>query len=175
MSIRVDGTVGATSKKPPVRLVWPLIVGACALTMTACTTQSNSSSGGATAPSSAVTAPSSAATSNAPSVVAPVIDVTTQPGSVPSYVGAMKDVTGLTCTLGADGITAAGTVTNPASTKQDYRIYISIVSEAQTLGVTEVDVNGVDPGASQQWSGVVAVQMDPPKCVLRVERNDSAA
>jgi len=163
----------------------PLIIGACVVAVAlvaggvfwlyghrAVPTQS--SGGGTTVQSSAPPSKTPSASSS-PSVVAPVIDVKTQPGSVDGYVGALKDVSGQTCTAGPGGVTAAGTVTNPASSKQDYRIYISILNDNQTLGITEVDINGVDPGASQQWSGVVAVQVDSPKCVLRVERNNSAA
>jgi len=173
MNTGFDNTVRAASKKPITRLVWPLVVGV-ALATTACTGPSQTSGGG-NAPSSAVATSAAPSTQSTPIIVDPVIDVTTQPGSVPSFVGAIKDVSGQTCTASAEGVTASGTVTNPASAKQDYRIYISVLDSNQTLGVTEVDVNGVEPGASQQWSGVVKVQMKDPKCVLRVERNDSAA
>ena len=166
-------------QKTGVRRRWPLFVGigvvvvALAVGGVLLMNRSNkaSSNGGSSMPGMTVATSSSQASSTVP----PVINVTTQPGSVPGFVGAMPDVSEQTCTTGADGVTASGVVTNPAPNKQDYRIYISVMNGTQTLGVTEVDVNGVDSGAAQQWSGVVAVQTTDPQCVLRVERNDAAA
>jgi len=173
MSNGVDDAVRAASRKPTAHLVWPLVVGVCAMATAACTGPTQSS-GGVNVPTSAVATSAPQTSQSMQPVVEPVIDVTTQPGSVPSFVGALKDVSGQTCTAGADGVTASGTVTNPTTKPQDYRIYISVLNSNQTLGVTEVDISALAPGASQQWSGVVAVQMTEPKCVLRVERNDSA-
>jgi hypothetical protein len=102
------------------------------------------------------------------------VDVKTQPGSVTGYVGALKDVTGLTCTSDAGGVTAAGTVTNPDTTAQDYRIYVSVMEGNDSAGIAEVDVNGVAAGQATAWSGVVAVQTANPDCILRVERNAAA-
>jgi hypothetical protein len=102
------------------------------------------------------------------------VDVTTAPGSAKSYVGARKDVQLSQCNAGEKGTRVTGKVTNPTHERQDYRIYVSIITTSRTLAVREVDVADVPAGGSRSWGSTLSATESDPTCVLRVERTTSA-
>ena len=77
-------------------------------------------------------------------------EIADQPGSVEDYVGAVEDAEVDTCAAGSDGLEVAGTVTNPESDPQDYRLYISAMTEGDTVGLVQVDVADV-AGETAEW------------------------
>ena len=145
-------------------IVAVIVGGGIGWAVTAHNSSSNKGGGGST---------SAASANNANANTEPSIQVSTPPGSVKGYVGARKDVTGLTCTASANSVTAAGKVTNSTDTAQNYRIYISILSGSKTLGLKEVDVSNLAGKASKDWTSTQQVTVKNPQCVLRVERNDA--
>lgn len=102
---------------------------------------------------------------------AAVTEITDTPGSVEGYVGAAADAEQRTCELADGAWTVDGTVTNPTDAAQHYRLYVSLQDgDQQTRGLTQVDVERVEPGASAEWSTSVAVPDEGLSCLLRVER-----
>jgi hypothetical protein len=103
-----------------------------------------------------------------------VIKVNTPPGTAKHFVGARKDVTALNCKQDGSSWVVAGKVTNPSTTKADYRIYTSFMNKVNdTRGLLETDVNAVAPEATEDWTGKLALADEDLKCVLRVERTKS--
>ena len=100
-----------------------------------------------------------------------VTQVTHSPGGPSGYVGALKDVALTSCAAGTSPARFGGTVTNPTSTSQSYRIYVSLLSGGATIGVREVDVAAVGGRETQKWSGTLPVGKAGTSCVLRVERH----
>ena len=101
---------------------------------------------------------------------AKVIELTDQPGSVEDYVGALEDVEVETCSAGGGGLDVAGSVTNPVSDTQDYRIYVSAMSANDTEGLVQVDIPDVSGGDTVEWSTHMKLPQEALECVLRVER-----
>jgi hypothetical protein len=99
-----------------------------------------------------------------------VTDVQDQPGSVKGYVGASKDAKITECEPEGDSLRVEGTVNNPKTSLQDYRIYVSALKEGNTVGLVQVDVSDVPGGKSQTWSTDIAYDAKDLKCLLRVER-----
>lgn len=100
-----------------------------------------------------------------------VTQVTHAPGTTTGYVGALKDVELTSCSADKAPAHFDGTVTNPTSTSQSYRIYVSLQSGGNTVGVREVDVTDVAGHATQKWSGTLDAGKAGTTCVLRVERH----
>lgn len=99
-----------------------------------------------------------------------VIDVVNQPGSG-DFEGAVGDVDDQTCAVAGGRWTSAGSVRNPTDTVADYRVYVSFLDSAgETLALIERDLDGVEVGASQQWSVVFDTSVTDVQCVLRIER-----
>lgn len=99
-----------------------------------------------------------------------VIEMPDQPGSVEGYEGALDDADLDTCQSQDDVLEVAGTLTNPESEEQDYRIYVSAMEGGDTQGIVQVDVSGVGGGESAEWSTEVDLSGEELECVLRVER-----
>lgn len=102
-----------------------------------------------------------------------VTDIQDQPGSVDGYVGASKDAKVETCDLQGGSLRVEGTVKNPESDAQDYRLYVSALENSDTVGLVQVDVTDVAPGKSVEWSTDIDYKADDLECVLRVERFDA--
>lgn len=100
-----------------------------------------------------------------------VTQVTHAPGSSTGYVGALKDVKLTSCSADTAPARFEGTVTNPTSSSQSYRIYVSLQAAGNTVGVREVDVADVAGHATQKWSGTLPAGKAGSTCVLRVERH----
>ncbi|MCI0155681.1 hypothetical protein KNO15_03095 [Leifsonia shinshuensis] len=100
-----------------------------------------------------------------------ITQITHRPGTQTGYVGALKDVRIGTCSADASPAHFEGTVTNPTSTEQSYRIYVSLQSAGSTIGVHEVDVRGVPGHATEKWSGTLPAGKPGATCLLRVERH----
>lgn len=100
-----------------------------------------------------------------------VTQVTHAPGSSTGYVGALKDVKLTSCSADKAPARFEGTVTNPTSTSQSYRIYVSLQAAGDTVGVREVDVADVGGHATQKWSSTLPAGKAGTTCVLRVERH----
>ena len=99
-----------------------------------------------------------------------VTSVSNMPGEVQGYEGAAQDATTTKCE-GADGKWGvAGTITSSADAARDYRIYVSLLDGADTVGLVQVDVPGVEPGTTHDWATTVDVTGENLQCVLRVER-----
>jgi len=129
---------------------------AAALTLSACT--------GAAGPDGTSAAPTPTATQTDMS------QITDQPGSQEGYVGALEDATVTSCERdGADWV-AQGTVTNPIDEVQNYRLYVSALSDDDTRGIVQVDVPDVDGGATAEWKASFPLDDEKLECVLRVER-----
>lgn len=98
-----------------------------------------------------------------------VIEIDVHPGTADDgFVGALGDVEVTRCEAG-DGWEVAGTVTNPEAGTQNYRIYVSLVSGADTLALVQVDAT-VEAGETQDWGRSIGVPGTGLQCVLRVER-----
>lgn len=107
--------------------------------------------------------------------VAPAVEVKNdfdvQPGTAEDdYVGALKDVTVDRCESGDKGTEISGTVTNPTKKDADYRIYVSVMNDKDTLGIVQVDVAGLARGKTAEWSKKAKASDSDVRCVLRVER-----
>ena len=98
-----------------------------------------------------------------------VIEITDQPGSIDDYVGALEDVELETCATGGS-LGVAGTVTNPESEAQNYRIFVSAMSADDTVGLVQVNVDDVAGGETAQWDTQMDLNQEDLDCVLRVER-----
>lgn len=99
-----------------------------------------------------------------------VIEIQDQPGSVEGYAGALDDSEVSTCEPQGGSLQVAGTVTNPTPESQDYRIYVSAISNSDTVGLVQVDVQAVNAGETAEWSTTIAHGGEDLECVLRVER-----
>jgi hypothetical protein len=100
-----------------------------------------------------------------------VTSIVVKPGTTPGVEGARDDVEVRTCQLGENGWEIEGSVTNPTESPADYRIYTSFRDESTaTVGLLQVDANGVRPGRSEDWSGVLDLSVPDLECILRVER-----
>ncbi|WBU37348.1 hypothetical protein [Homoserinibacter sp. YIM 151385] len=105
-----------------------------------------------------------------------VTDIDDAPGSGEGLVGALEDLEIATCERQGDKWSLGGTVTNSATSTSDYRIYISLLDAAgDTRGLTQIDVDGVAAGASDDWSESVDIAEDDLSCVPRVERYEAGA
>ncbi|SEH56822.1 MULTISPECIES: hypothetical protein [unclassified Leifsonia] len=102
-----------------------------------------------------------------------VQDLTHQPGSQKDYVGALKDVTVTSCDTGSSPAAFKGKVTNPTTSEQSYRIYVSILAGGNTLGISEVDIAHVPANTTKTWTGSLKLSSPGARCVLRVERTDN--
>ncbi|WP_426624233.1 hypothetical protein ACPPVW_16935 [Leifsonia sp. McL0607] len=100
-----------------------------------------------------------------------ITQITHKPGTDTGYVGALKDVKLGSCKADSSPAHFEGTVTNPTSTEQSYRIYVSLLSAGATIGVHEVDVSGVSGHATEKWSGTLPTGKPGTTCILRVERH----
>lgn len=98
-----------------------------------------------------------------------ITDITDQPGSVDGWVGALEDAEVTTCARDGDNWVAAGTVKNPLDEPQSYRLYVSAMAGGETRGLIQVDVPGVEGGATGDWKASFALPGEF-ECVLRVER-----
>jgi len=154
---------------PLAKRIVPIAVAAIAIGAVAagCTVSSD--------PPSPTPASSGASASAAPSAQASakaqlVTDIKTQPGLSQGYTGALKDVTVQSCDVAKNPASFSGTVKNPETSRQSYRIYVSLVSNGKTVGISEVDVNGVAGGAQESWQGTLPVDAAGAQCILRVER-----
>lgn len=99
-----------------------------------------------------------------------VIEINDQPGSVEGYEGALDDAEMESCEVEGGSLHVSGTVTNPASEVQDYRIYVSALEGGDTQGLVQVDTLGVEGGETAEWSTDIDLSGDEFECVLRVER-----
>lgn len=100
-----------------------------------------------------------------------VTQITHMPGTSTGYVGALKDVAFGSCAADTAPTRFEGTVTNPTSTAQSYRIYVSIMSGGSTLGVREIDVADLGGHSARKWEGTLPAGKAGATCVLRVERH----
>lgn len=99
-----------------------------------------------------------------------VIEIADQPGSVEDYAGAVEDAELDTCAADGDGLDIAGTVTNPESDTEDYRLYVSAMTDGDTVGLVQVDVADVAGGETAEWESQMDLAQEDIDCVLRVER-----
>lgn len=58
--------------------------------------------------------------------------------------------------------------------RQSYRIYVAVTVKDTTIGIDEVDVRIVAPGATSKWDGNLGTGASGATCVLRVERTQRA-
>ncbi|MGO3148395.1 MAG: hypothetical protein ACTIJ6_12060 [Leucobacter sp.] len=99
-----------------------------------------------------------------------VVEIQDQPGSVEGYVGALEDAKVTICEMQNDVLHVAGTVQNPETDPQDYRIYVSALEGKDTVGLVQVDVLDVGGEISADWSTDIPYISEDLECVLRVER-----
>ena len=146
------------------------LVAALALAGLACAACSDDSKPSAT-PASSSSAPEAT-----PSTKAGTVTQTLNPPRTSGFVGARVDVTDLTCVQDGAVWRVGGKVTNPTGAPVDYRIFTSFLDPTNdTAGLLQNDVTNVAGGASQDWSGELAVPGNDLHCVLRVERTDAGA
>ena len=121
------------------------------------------------APTQAGATPSATATPPDPGSV--YVDVNDSQGDG-EFVGALTDVTASTC--GADGAdwVGSGTITNPTQAAANYRVWVAFIgADGGTAGLVQVNVDGVAPGESGDYSAPMPYAGDASlSCVLRVER-----
>lgn len=127
------------------------------------------------APSAAESAtPAATVASSASPAPATVIKVAVTPGTAKGFVGARKDISGLSCKQSGNVWTAAGSVTNSGKATVNYRIYTAfLAANNDTRGLVQTDVTGVAPRATKKWSGQLTIKANGLHCVLRVERTDA--
>lgn len=112
-------------------------------------------------------------TKTAESLAPGITDIEDTPGSGENLEGALADSKVATCERDGDEWKVAGTVTNPTDTKAKYRIYVSLLSGTNdTRALVQVDVEDVEPEATEDWDVDIPVAEDELSCVLRVERYD---
>jgi hypothetical protein len=105
-----------------------------------------------------------------------ITDITDTPGSGEGLEGALADSEVTTCALGDDSWSVEGTLTNSSTVTANYRLYVSLLaSDGETRALTQVNVDGVEPTKSSQWSTQIAVADADLSCVLRVERYPAVA
>lgn len=61
-------------------------------------------------------------------------------------------------------------MTNPESDTQDYRLYVSAMTDGDTVGLVQVDVADVAGGETAEWEAQMDLAQEDINCVLRVER-----
>ncbi|GAB3399580.1 hypothetical protein GCM10027515_06170 [Schumannella luteola] len=106
--------------------------------------------------------------STAPSQVTEVSDA---PGTGEGFEGARNDVEVKKCEPADGGWAISGTVTNSSEATANYRIYVSLLDkDSATLGLKQVNSDGVEAGKSADWNADIAVDGKNLQCVLRVER-----
>ncbi|MBS1848670.1 MAG: hypothetical protein JST73_10375 [Actinobacteria bacterium] len=92
-------------------------------------------------------------------------------GSVKGFVGAFKDATVTTCKSDNGVLQVAGTVKNPESDAQQYRIYVTAMANGNvTRGVSEVNIDPVPGHESKDWQTMMPLKDPNLTCLLRVER-----
>lgn len=77
----------------------------------------------------------------------------------------------------ATAVTIAGTLTNTASTAQDYMVAITVDAGTWNLGGARVQLNNVAPGATVSWSAVGTVTNHPtqaPHCSANDVQSETA-
>jgi hypothetical protein len=124
-------------------------------------------------PASAASAPSVSPTALEPGNV--YVDVHDSQ-AVGDFVGALKDVTASTCgASGADWV-GSGTITNPTKAAANYRVWVAFIgADGGTVGLVQVNVDGVKAGASGDFSAPMPYAADGTlSCILRVERRAAA-
>ena len=96
--------------------------------------------------------------------------------AVGDFVGALRDVTASTCGASAADWVGAGTITNPTHAAANYRVWVAFVgADGGTVGLVQVNVDGVKAGASGNFSGRMPYAAPGTlSCVLRVERRAAA-
>jgi hypothetical protein len=96
--------------------------------------------------------------------------------AVGDFVGALKDVTASSCGVsGADWV-GSGTITNPTRAAVNYRVWVAFIgADGSTVGLVQVNVDGVAAGASGDFSAPMPHGADGTlSCILRVERRAAA-
>jgi len=92
------------------------------------------------------------------------------------FVGALNDVTTSSC--GADGANwvGSGTIANPTQDTVSYRVWVAFTgADGGTVGLVQVNVDGVEAGASGDFSAPMPYAADGTlSCILRVERRVAA-
>ncbi|MET0303852.1 MAG: hypothetical protein ABW040_07355 [Microbacteriaceae bacterium] len=100
-----------------------------------------------------------------------VTDIEDAPGTGEGLEGAKDDLELANCALDGDSWALDGTVTNSSDAAADYRIYLALLNGGgDTRGLVQVNVDGVEPGASEEWSTTVDLDEADLTCVPRVER-----
>ena len=61
-------------------------------------------------------------------------------------------------------------MTNPESETQDYRLYVSAMTDGDTVGLVQVDVADVAGGETVEWEAQMDLAQEDIDCVLRVEQ-----
>jgi hypothetical protein len=127
-------------------------------------------SGGDTAPVDTSAGESTTPTEPVPPAIDDVTDVVHAPASG-DFVGALEDVSGLTCDQEGEGWRVTGIATNPTETPVDYRIYVSLLNtESATRALVETELLAVGPLADAMFDELIAMPDTDLRCVLRVER-----
>ncbi|PJJ73530.1 hypothetical protein CLV46_3123 [Diaminobutyricimonas aerilata] len=149
----------------PTRTATPVLAVATALTALALVLT------GCTASGTEKPKPTPSATETEQAEAPGITEVTDPPGTGENLVGALSDTAVTSCEL-ADGTwNVVGTVTNPTDAPADYRIYVSLLNpESDTRALKQVDVPGVEAGATADWQTSVELADEGLTCVLRVER-----
>ena len=88
------------------------------------------------------------------------------PGTLKHFVGAKADVRDTTCSAGAKGWHATGTLKNPTRAPARYRVFVSFLDGDTTTGVAEADVAKLGPGKSGTWSAAVGTDGTNLRCIL---------
>lgn len=110
-----------------------------------------------------------------PGSVSDITEIIHAPGAG-EFVGALTDITNVTCVQVGEGLQVTGDATNSTSAPVDYRIYISLINGAATTrALVEAEVLAVAPGAVGSFDKLVSLSDDDLRCVLRVERRAPGA
>lgn len=158
-----------------------LVLGACSgddsssdadngpsVTDTAATGDGNGTSGDNGGDNDDGDAPDTTTTTLAPSAV---VSVAVNPGVSEGFEGARSDVDDLRCEQVGDEWVVGGDVTNSVDVLVSYRIYTSFLDANRvTVGLLQVDADGVEPGETREWEGRVDLSTPDLDCILRVER-----
>ena len=117
----------------------------------------------------------STATESTTTTVADLTDVVHNPASG-DFVGALEDVTQLTCAQQNDGWHVTGKATNPTAADVDYRIYVSLLNgESTTRALVETELLSVAASANSAFDVLIPIPDNDLHCVLRVERRAPGA
>ena len=127
-----------------------------------------------TEPSDATAGPTAAPTTEqpeqGPTPPTMFVEVEVTPGSDLAAEGAIDDSTEPTCDQEDGTWTSAGTVTNPTTEAKSYRVYVTFMRGNQIAAIVQADAEGVEPGASAEWSARFPTAEDGLTCVISVER-----